>query len=37
MPANLTPQYQQAEDAFKAAVTDDERLCALEGMLKNIP
>lgn len=37
MPANLTPQYQQAEDAFKAAVTDDERLCALEEMLKNIP
>lgn len=37
MPANLTPQYQQAEDAFKAAVTDDERLKALEEMLKNIP
>ena len=37
MPANLTPQYQQAEDAFKAAMTDDERLRALEEMLKNIP
>ena len=37
MPANLTPQYQQAEDAFKAAVTDDERLRYLEEMLKSIP
>ena len=37
MPANLTPQYQEAEDAYKAAVTNEERLAALEAMLANIP
>ena len=37
MPANLTPQYQAAEDAFKAAETHEEKLAALEEMLKSIP
>lgn len=37
MPANLTPQYQMAEDAFKAAQTDEARLAALEQMLACIP
>lgn len=37
MPANLTPQYQEAEDAYKAALTNDERLAALEDMLAYIP
>ena len=37
MPANLTPEYLQAEKAFREAKTDDERLQCLERMLATIP
>lgn len=37
MPANLTPQYKKAEEQYKAAATDQERLLALEEMLREIP
>jgi ribosome-interacting GTPase 1 len=37
MPANLTAQYKKAEERFKAAGTDEERLDALEEMLREIP
>lgn len=37
MPANLTPVYREAEAAFKAAVTREEKLAALEEMLRVIP
>ncbi len=37
MPANLTPQYHQAEQAFKAAKTVEEKIAALEEMLAVIP
>ncbi len=37
MPANLTPQYHQAEQAFKAAKTIEEKIAALEEMLAVIP
>ncbi|MBP7110294.1 MAG: 50S ribosome-binding GTPase [Firmicutes bacterium] len=37
MPANLTPQYQEAEDAYKAAETNEAKLAALEKMLATIP
>jgi uncharacterized protein len=37
MPANLTPAYRTAEAAFKAAVTREEKLAALEEMLRAIP
>lgn len=37
MPANLTPQYQEAEDAYKAAETREAKLAALEKMLATIP
>ena len=37
MPANLTAQYKKAEERYKAAVTDEERLDALEEMLREIP
>jgi len=37
MPANLTPEYLNADKAFKEAKTDDERLSALEEMLRTIP
>lgn len=37
MPANLTPQYHDAEERFKAASTDQERVDALEEMLRVIP
>lgn len=37
MPANLTQQYKKAEQRFKAAGTDDEKLEALEEMLREIP
>jgi len=32
MPANLTAQYKKAEERFKAAETDEERLDALEAL-----
>lgn len=37
MPANLTPQYLQAEARYRAAKTDGERLEALHQMLSTIP
>ncbi len=37
MPANLTPQYFEAEDRFKSAATDAERVDALQEMLRVIP
>ncbi len=37
MPANLTPQYLKAEEAYKAARTPEEKLACLEEMLKLIP
>lgn len=37
MPANLTQQYKKAEQRFKDAGTDEERLAALEEMLREIP
>jgi ribosome-interacting GTPase 1 len=37
MPANLTPQYQKAEEEFRRAQTGQERLECLELMLKLIP
>jgi hypothetical protein len=37
MPANLTPEYLEAERRFKAANTTEEKLGALEEMLATIP
>jgi len=37
MPANLTPAYREAEAAYKAAVTREEKIVALEAMLRAIP
>jgi len=37
MPANLTPQYMEAEEAYKRAMTPEEKLAALEEMLRTIP
>jgi ribosome-interacting GTPase 1 len=37
MPANLTPIYREAEAKFKAAVTREEKIAALEEMLRVIP
>jgi uncharacterized protein len=37
MPANLTPEYHRAEQRFRAAKTPDDRLAALEEMLRVIP
>ncbi len=37
MPANLTPQYHEAEKAFKAARSVDEKIVHLENMLRLIP
>lgn len=37
MPANLTPQYKDAEDRFRAAESTAEKLVALEDMLTIIP
>jgi hypothetical protein len=37
MPANLTPQYHKAEQAFKEARTVEEKVAALEEMLAVIP
>lgn len=37
MPANLTPQYYEAEQAFKQARTTEEKIAALEEMLAVIP
>lgn len=37
MPANLSPEYKQAEERFRAAKTPEERLVCLEEMLATIP
>lgn len=37
MPANLGPQYLAAEERFRQAVTDEEKLAALELMMQTIP
>ncbi|HXX23542.1 MAG TPA: GTPase [Terriglobia bacterium] len=37
MPANLTPEYLEAERRFKAATTSEEKLAALEEMMATIP
>jgi len=37
MPANLTPDYLAAEERFRAAVTDEEKLEALDEMYATIP
>lgn len=37
MPANLTPQYYEAEEVFKKAATVEEKIAALEEMLAVIP
>ena len=37
MPANLTPEYLEADRRFKAAATPQDRLSALEEMLATIP
>ena len=37
MPANLTPQYLEAEQRYKQARTPDEKAAALEEMLSTIP
>ncbi len=37
MPANLTPQYLEADRRFKAATTPQDKLAALEEMLATIP
>jgi ribosome-interacting GTPase 1 len=37
MPANLTPEYHRAEERFRAAKTTEERIAALEEMLRVIP
>jgi hypothetical protein len=37
MPANVTPEYEKAEQRYRQAVTDDERQVALQDMLSTIP
>lgn len=37
MPANLTPEYLQAEERFKSASSHPEKVAALEEMLRTIP
>ncbi len=37
MPANLTPAYKEAEARFRSAVTREEKIAALEQMLRVIP
>jgi ribosome-interacting GTPase 1 len=37
MPANLTPEYRAAEESFRQAKTDEERLACLQEMLRTIP
>ena len=37
MPANLTPEFQKAQDWFRSASTDAEKILALEEMLRTIP
>jgi uncharacterized protein len=37
MPANLTPDYHRAEERFRAAKTTEEKIAALEEMLRVVP
>ena len=37
MPANVTPDYKRAEEAFRAAKTVDERIARLEDMITLLP
>src|SRR5512138_1472379 len=37
MPANLTPEYERAERLYREAVTQEEKLAALQAMLGAIP
>jgi hypothetical protein len=37
MPANLTPEYKRAEERFRTAKSPDEKLAALEEMLRVMP
>jgi ribosome-interacting GTPase 1 len=37
MPANVTPDYKRAEEAFRAAKTPDERIARLEDMITLLP
>src|SRR6476660_8775127 len=37
MPANLTPQYHKAEEAYRRAQASEDRLQCLEEMLRTIP
>jgi len=37
MPANLTPEYMAAEEAYRAARDPREKLLCLERMLSTIP
>lgn len=37
MPANLTPAYKAAEERYRAAVTPEEKIAALEEMLSAMP
>jgi ribosome-interacting GTPase 1 len=37
MPANLSPEYKEAEGKYRQAGTDEERLAALQQMLSTIP
>ena len=37
MPANLSPEYRRAEQRLRAARTPDEKIAALEEMLRVIP
>ena len=37
MPANLTPQYHQAEEEYRRATTPDEELRCLQVMLRELP
>ncbi len=37
MPANVTPQYEKAEQRYRDAATDEERLDTLRDMLSTIP
>ncbi len=37
MPANLTPQYYEAEEAYRKANTPEEKLTALKTMLREVP
>lgn len=37
MPANLSPEYEKADQRYRQAATDEERLAALQDMLSTIP